>query len=173
MNVLYHCDCVQYRSALPSYTAKFSGSYLQVPLLPGKPVYLWVVLLSKKVLLKIGGFDERLRRFQDTQFMLKFFDHGGIVQPINGLKVRINYDRDHLRLTYEEYKAAKNIFLSEIVQKNNNLNEKQKNYILDFHEFDLYLYRLRTCGLKYIISFKLKFLKYALSVSDKEIILCD
>lgn len=161
--ILYHCDIVLYNNDRPyrRIQPNFVGTNLQVALLTGRTsLMMGSFVMKKSFIKKFGGFDVRLNRFQDIQLMLNFFNHGGIVEPVHGAKVRINYDRDHLRLDYEKYKAAKSIFLVELVQKNLKLDDREKKYILDFHEFDLYVHRLRTEGLKHLSSFKLRFIKY-------------
>lgn len=160
--ILYHCESALYNNGRPYRTIRPNcvGSGLQVALLTGKTsLMIGSFVMKKSFIKKFGGFDERLNRFQDIQLMLNFFDYGGIVEPVHGAKVRINYDRDQLRLNHEEYKAAKSIFLLELVQKNVKLSDREKKYILDFHEFDLYVHRLRTGGLKYLASFKLPMIK--------------
>ena len=160
--ILYICESVLYNKGRPYRVRKpkFFGDDSQVPLLMGKTsLMMGSFVMNKRFMTRFGGFDERLERFQDTQLMLRFLDHGGIVKPVQGAQVRINYDRDQLRLNYEKYKEAKSVFLSELVEKNVNLDDRQKKHILDYHEFDLYVYRLRTGGPRYLADFRLKYIK--------------
>lgn len=165
--ILYYCGSVLYDNDRPYRVNKptFKGAQFQIPLLCGQTNFVMGGFVVKKTFVeKFGGFDERLKRFQDAQFMLQFFDSGGIVEPVYDVKVRINYDRKSLRLTYEEYKTAKDTFLFDIVIKNKFLSAQMKKKIIDFHQYDLFIYHLRCDGLKNLVNFQLKYLTHLFSL---------
>ena len=121
------------------------------------------VLFNKNFVLQFGGYDENLIRFQDIQFMLSFFQKGGIAVPVNGVFTRINFDRKVLRLTFEQYEQARSYFFNNIIAPNLYLSQSQKEHLSQFFSFDLVVYGLRTRGIKHIKNLKFTHLRFLLT----------
>ena len=121
------------------------------------------VLFNKNFVLKFGGFNENLTRFQDIQFMLSFFGQGGFAVPVYGVYTRINFDRRVLRLTYQEYKQARSYFFNNIVKPNPCFSQHKKDYLRKFFSFDLFVYGIRTLGIKHIRNLKFIHLRFLLT----------
>ena len=109
------------------------------------------LMIDRAIFNSLGGFDISFRRYQDWEFLLRFFDSGYQIGVVNKVLTRINRDSRINEGKYADFVRNKYYFLqqfNDLIQKN-----KKKRTILMYQYMDLCKNAIRNRQFKDAISF--------------------
>ncbi|GAC25042.1 hypothetical protein GMES_2752 [Paraglaciecola mesophila KMM 241] len=107
------------------------------------------LLIHKKVLVELNGFDTDFARHQDFEFLIRFFENNKIA-CLPQVLLKVNVESTINRPDVDKLIAAKEVFFRKLEEIFNKFDAEQKERILKAHNFELFRVCLKNMDMRFI-----------------------
>ncbi|MEN3769003.1 glycosyltransferase family 2 protein [Priestia megaterium] len=117
------------------------------------------LLIRREVIEKIKGFDEKFRRNQDLEFLVRIAEYYKIAYE-DSCSLVINLDKKIARLTIEDIQNINDLFMQTFKLHIDTLSSREKNDLYLMNDLDMFKHiiqrKLVFIALKYVVKKKIK-----------------